>query len=168
MVGNCRFHRWHDAKGLMNPAEIVIDEVSASACSWPRCFFEKAFVRRVTLQQIKNQITHYLKKTCQRARTWPGVMAEMNRHGFCVFIHTLCQGAVPSLYENDKLMIFATEVEAQREIADFAMERLQQFMNGERDFDDAISVEEYVMKVEVLPDGSVKDGHGNHFGPAPL
>jgi hypothetical protein len=34
-------------------------------------------------------------------------------------------------------------------------------MEGERDFDDAITVEEYVVEVEVRPDGRVvtADGH---------
>jgi hypothetical protein len=35
--------------------------------------------------------------------------------------------------------------------------RLQEFMDGQRDFDDAITVEEYVVEVDVLPDGSVVD-----------
>ena len=64
----------------------------------------------------------------------------------------------------ERICVFATEIEAQREIVDFAMIRLQQFLDGERDFNDAITVEEYVLEVEVLPDGSVIDANGNHFG----
>ena len=90
----------------------------------------------------------------------------MNTRGFCVFIHTLCQGVVPSLDDGDgKVIVFATEEEAQREIVDLAMIRLQQFLDGQRDFEDAIVVEEFVVGVEVLPDGSVADDDGHHFGP---
>ena len=65
---------------------------------------------------------------------------------------------------NGKLCVFKTEVEAQREIADNAMTRLQEFIDGERDFDDAMTVEEYVVPVDVYPDGSIVDADGNHFG----
>jgi hypothetical protein len=84
--------------------------------------------------------------------------------GFCIYINTFFQGPVPTLFdENDKLCIFATEAEAQREIVDNAITRLGEFLRGERDFDDAIAVEEYVVKVDVLPDGSIIDADGNHF-----
>jgi len=53
---------------------------------------------------------------------------------------------------------------AQREIADDAMERLRQFLDGERDFDDAMTIEDYILPVDVLPDGSVVDEDGNLFG----
>ena len=81
-----------------------------------------------------------------------------NCRGFCVFINTLCEGSTPSVRDGGgKPFIFATEVEAQREIADCMMTRLQEFIDGEdRGFDDAITTEEYVVEVEVLPDGSVK------------
>jgi hypothetical protein len=84
--------------------------------------------------------------------------------GFCIYIDTFCQGPVPTVFdENDKPCIYPTEVEAQREIVDHAMTRLGQFLDGERDFDDAITVEEYVVAVDVHPDGSVVDAEGNRF-----
>ena len=84
---------------------------------------------------------------------------------FCIYINTFFQGPVPTVFgENDQICIFATEAEAQREIVENAVIRLEQFLSGERDFDDAITVEEYVMEVDVLPDGSIKDADGNHFG----
>jgi hypothetical protein len=43
------------------------------------------------------------------------------------------------------------------------MTRLQQFLDGEREYEDAITVEEYVVAVEVQPDGSLIDEHGRHF-----
>jgi hypothetical protein len=82
---------------------------------------------------------------------------------FCIYINTFFQGPIPTVFDNDELSIFATEAEAQREIVDIALTRLGQFLSGERDFDDAIAVEEYVMAVDVLPDGSIVDADGNHF-----
>lgn len=88
----------------------------------------------------------------------------MNRQGFCIFINTFCQGAVPSCYDSDdRPVVFPTRLEAEREIVDLAMIRLQQFLDGERDFDDAITIEEYIVEVDVWPDGSITDEDGNHF-----
>ena len=97
----------------------------------------------------------------------------MNRRGYCIFIDTVFQGAVPSVSEIEStdscdgpkgFCVYATQLEAEREIADFMMTRLQQFLDGERDFDDAVTVEEYVVEVDVLPDGKIVDANGNCFG----
>ena len=88
----------------------------------------------------------------------------MNRRGFCVFINTFCQGPVPSiLSEGDRPLVFATRVEAEREIADYTILRLHQFLVGQRDFEDAITIDEYVVEVDVLPDGSITDESGHRF-----
>ena len=87
------------------------------------------------------------------------------RTGFCIYIDTLFQGPVPIVSDGEKYIVFETELEAQKEIVDDAMIRLQQFLDGERDFDDAISVEEYVVPVTVHPDGVITDKDGNSFGP---
>jgi hypothetical protein len=88
----------------------------------------------------------------------------MTRRGFCIFINTFFQGPVPSvLGEENRPVVFGTRLEAEREIAEFAMIRLQQFLDGERDFEDAMTVEEYIVAVDVLPDGSILDEDGNHF-----
>ncbi len=88
------------------------------------------------------------------------------RTGFCIYIDTLCQGPVPVVSDGeDKYIVFETELEAQREIVDHTMIRLRQFLEGERDFDDAITVEEYVVPVTVHPDGVITDEDGNCFGP---
>lgn len=62
---------------------------------------------------------------------------------------------MPACYEDDHPVVFATELEAQREIADHQLTRIQQFLDGERDFDDAITTDEFVLPVEVLPDGRI-------------
>ncbi len=87
------------------------------------------------------------------------------RQGFCIYIHTFCQGPVPLVSDENGYVVFATELEAQREIADYQMTRLQQFLDGEREFEDAMEVEEYIMPVTVRPDGVIVDEEGRRFGP---
>lgn len=93
-------------------------------------------------------------------------MATNQRNGFCIYVRTLCQGPVPVVSDGeDKYVVFETELDAQKEIADDMMMRLRQFNDGERDFDDAITVEEYIVPVTVHPDGVITDEDGNCFGP---
>ena len=86
------------------------------------------------------------------------------RTGYCIFINTFFQGPVPLVTDGEgRYFVFETELEAQKEIADYAMIRLQQFLDGERDFEDAIQVEEYVVAVTVFQDGTITDEAGNCF-----
>ena len=89
------------------------------------------------------------------------------REGFCIYINTLCQGPVPSVSDENGYCVFASEREAQKEIVDHQMIRLQQFLDGEREFDDAMEVEEYVVPVVVHSDGTITDETGNCFSPYP-
>jgi hypothetical protein len=89
------------------------------------------------------------------------------KNGFCIFIHTLCQGPVPVVSDENGYIVFETELEAQREIVDNQMTRLRQFLDGERDYEDAIAVDEYVVPITVHPDGAIVDADGNCFGPRP-
>lgn len=92
-------------------------------------------------------------------------MAIILRNGYCIYIRTFCQGPVPVVSDGEnKYVVFETELEAQREIADYAMTRIRQFLDGERDFDDAMTVEEYVVPVTVHPDDTITDEDGNCFG----
>lgn len=90
---------------------------------------------------------------------------ENLRDGFCIYINTFCQGPVPVVSDDNGYVVFATELEAQKEIVDNQMTRLQQFLDGEREFGDAIEVEEYVVPVTVHPDGKIVDEDGRCFGP---
>lgn len=80
------------------------------------------------------------------------------KDGYCIFIYALCEGRVPLEFdENDKPVIYSTITEAQKSIAETMMEKLRQFVDGEenRDFEDAITTEEYVVPVQLYSDGSV-------------
>lgn len=86
------------------------------------------------------------------------------RSGFAIFCPTVFQGIMPACYEEDHPVVFATEVEAQREIADNQLIRIQQFLDGQRDFDDAITTDEFVLPVDVLLDGSITVESGRVYG----
>jgi hypothetical protein len=61
-------------------------------------------------------------------------------------------------------VVYSTIEAAQREIVDEVLEKLRQHLAGERDFDDVMTVEDYILPVEVLPDGSILDEDGSIFG----
>lgn len=69
--------------------------------------------------------------------------------GYAIFSPTAFQGNVPACYEGNYPVVFGTELEAQREIADSQLIRIQQFLDGERDPDDAMTTEESVLPVAV-------------------
>lgn len=71
---------------------------------------------------------------------------------------------MPACYEGDYPVVFATELEAQREIADNQLILIQQFLDGERDFDDAIVTDEFVLPVTARSDGSISIEDGRVFG----
>jgi hypothetical protein len=85
--------------------------------------------------------------------------------GFGVFINTIGEGEV-SLYRDEKgrPYFFETRREAEEDIIDVLMIRLRECLEGEREFDDAISVEEYILPVERLADGSLRDEWGREHG----
>ena len=86
--------------------------------------------------------------------------------GYCLFIHTLCDGPIPALTGGDgNYVVFATEQEAQKEIADNLITRLQEFIADERDFADALTIDEYILPVTVDPDGTIADAQGNIYKP---
>lgn len=95
-------------------------------------------------------------------------MQESNqpvRSGYAIFRDYLFQGHVPACYdETDYPVVFVTELEAQREIADTQLTRIQEFLDGEREYEDAITTDEFVLPVDVWPDGSVSTETGRKYG----
>lgn len=61
-------------------------------------------------------------------------------------------------------MVYETKTEAPAEILDDFLEKQRQFFEGERDFEDAMTIEDMICKVTQLPDGSVVDEWGRVFG----
>jgi hypothetical protein len=85
-------------------------------------------------------------------------------HGLCIYMNTHFQGPTLAVRDDDRPCVFATEREAQLEMVEFAMTRLRQFIDGERDLQDAITIQEFVVPVTLVSDGSVRDEHGRCFG----
>ena len=79
-------------------------------------------------------------------------------------MNTYFQGPSLAVRDNDLPCVFATEREAQLAIVEFAMIRLRQFIDDERDFQDAITIQEFVVPVTLFLDGSVRDENGRCFG----
>jgi hypothetical protein len=89
----------------------------------------------------------------------------MNSTGYCIFLDTICQGRIPAWHDEKGMpVVYETIEAAQREINDDVMEHLRQFLAGERDFYDAAAIEDYILSVDVLLDGSILDVDGNVFG----
>lgn len=86
------------------------------------------------------------------------------RSGYAIFCPTVFQRTMPACYEEDYPVVFATELEAQREIADNQLIRIQQFLDGERDYGDAIATDEFVVPVDVWPDGRITIEGGRTYG----
>ncbi|HEV2692851.1 MAG TPA: hypothetical protein VG347_08125 [Verrucomicrobiae bacterium] len=88
-----------------------------------------------------------------------------SQSAFCIFIDTVCEGRIPAWHDGNSMpVVYPTVEAAQRDIADDVIDKLNQFLEGERDFDDAMTVEDYILPVDVLPDGSIVDEDGNCFG----
>lgn len=85
--------------------------------------------------------------------------------GYCIYVDTVLEGPLPVERDGQGYpFVYMTLLEAQHAIAEDTIERIRQFFIGEREFDDAMTVEEYIVKVDVLPDGSVCDESGQCFG----
>lgn len=90
---------------------------------------------------------------------------QPTQSGFAIFIETICEGLVPAWYDDRNLPVFySTELEAQREVADDLMQRIEQFLAGERDFEDAVTIDDLILPVDVWPDGSISIEDGRIFG----
>jgi hypothetical protein len=55
-------------------------------------------------------------------------------------------------------------LEAQREVADNQLTRIQEFLDGQRDYDDAMTTDEFILPVDVWPDRRVSIEDGSIFG----
>ena len=87
-----------------------------------------------------------------------GTKPALPSKAFCIFIETICEGRVPLVKDaQGNPFLFLTREEAERDIVESMMIRLQQCLDGEREFDDAIEVEEFIVKVSVLADGTVHE-----------
>ncbi len=73
---------------------------------------------------------------------------------------------MPACYDDDLPVVFPSELEAQCEIADAQISLIRQFLDRERDFHDAISTDEFILPVELWPDGTISTPDGRRYGKA--
>ncbi|SHI67133.1 hypothetical protein SAMN02745181_0623 [Rubritalea squalenifaciens DSM 18772] len=77
-------------------------------------------------------------------------MMQEEEKGYMIVIDSLLGGVVPSVLGDHGPILFATEREAQEEIVSHLMFRLNEFLEGERDFESAVSLEEYVVVASLI------------------
>lgn len=157
---HCRANSWRETADYLESGEASRIDFIAEECSDADEAQSIAGTYERIIQEIETQINSAPKRRRLRKQT----TAAADR-GYCVFIDTIFQGTTVSVHgENDLPFVFPSEREAQLEIVDFHMTRVQEFIEGERDYDDALEIEEYVMPVTVLPDGMVVDECGRRYG----
>jgi len=83
---------------------------------------------------------------------------------FLVCIDTVIEGRVAAVRDGEENpIIFHSLEEAQREIVENMIDRLQEFLDGDRDFEDAICLEEFAVPVSIANDGMITDADGNCY-----
>ena len=76
---------------------------------------------------------------------------------YALFVDSLCDGPVPVEFDAaGRPVLYPTLDAARRVIAEDVIDRLREYLAGQRDFDDAMNPEECPCPVEVLPDGTVR------------
>lgn len=83
-------------------------------------------------------------------------MIARKTEGYCVFIDSICEGIVPSVFdEKSRPVVFETFEGAEAEIIDYGESRLGHASSDEEKRIYEEDTEEFVLKVEVLEDGTV-------------
>lgn len=156
-----REEAWRNTAILLETGESPTEFFLAEECSKPEEARDIAEIYRSIIERIRKQLD------AQHALPAPDPLPPPNEGatpGFAIYIDTFFTGAVPcERNESDLPVAYATERDAQIEIVDSTLIRLHQFLAGERDFADATTVEEYIVPVDLHPDGSITDEAGNKF-----
>lgn len=159
----CRAESWRETAQFLESGHAPRDDFIAEECSKPieaagiARHYER-IIRDVEKQLTANDAAKIRKTRSPRKETRP-------KTGFCIFTEMFFQGSVLAVRDGDELpCVFATEREAQAEIANFWITRLQEFIDGERDFEDVAKIDEYVVPVTVFRDGSIAGPDGRKFG----
>ena len=85
----------------------------------------------------------------------------MNETFYTIVGESIVDGLQPTVMVSEgnspfEYLLFPTEREAQLEIVDRIMTKLEEFIDGERDFDDAVALDEHILEV-------VRHGGGKVF-----
>mgnify|MGYP001552053244 CR=1 FL=1 len=89
-----------------------------------------------------------------------------SRPAFAIFTETICEGLIPAWHdERGYPVTYLSEKEAQREIAEMLVGQLQDFLDGNREFEDAIVTSDFILPVDLWPDGCISTEDGRSFKP---
>ena len=85
---------------------------------------------------------------------------RMNEAFYMIVGESVVEGLQPTVMVSEgdspfEPLLFPTEREAQMEMADRMMSKLEEFIDGERDFDDAVALDEHVLEVVRRGDGKI-------------
>lgn len=93
------------------------------------------------------------------------IATKGSKPAFIILTPTLCEGAVPAWWDEHGFPVtYETEREAQVEIAKMMLEKIQQFLMHERDFEDATFCDDFIVAVDVFPDRTIALENGQTFG----
>jgi hypothetical protein len=83
------------------------------------------------------------------------------RSGYCLFVDAICGGSTPvERDEAGKWVLYSTAQAAEAEIIDIFEQRIVEYKEGERTFEETLVDEFYVMPVSVKSGGAVVDEAG--------
>jgi hypothetical protein len=158
-----REQSWRKTAAYLETEEFPDDDVFLiEGCSSPQEATNIADAYARIIETIRKQQTAQAAPQKNPDRKNPS--KDKVEPAFTIYINAFCSGLVAiERDENNLPVAYATEHGAQMEIVDSTILRLEQFLAGERDFDDAITIEEYVVPVDLHPDGSITDEDGNTY-----
>lgn len=159
---DARLQSWRATAEYLESGHAPSDDFIAEECHRPE---EAAAIARHYQSIIAKIETQLRAPRTPRQRTSERRRKARPQTGYCVFMNTFFDGPTVAVrYGDNRPWVFASEREAQLDIVDSLKIQLAQFESGERDYEDAISIDEYVVPVTVLNDGSVLDEHGRTHG----
>jgi len=139
----CRADSWRETAGYLESVHATRDDFIAEECSNADEARSIASIYERIIREIEMQLQPPARR--RRKHQTSQQMSPQLRSGYCVFINAFFQGTTVSVFDGENWpVVFPTKREAQLEIVDFHMIRLNEFIDGDRDYEDALEVEEYV------------------------
>lgn len=138
-----REQSWRDTAQYLTTGEMGGEFFLIEECSDPEEATNIANDYRKIIDRIRNQIT--AQQTAAASPEYLTRPKEGTGAGYAIYIDTFLQGPVAvERDENNKPVTYPTERAAHCKIAESTIIRLEQFLAGERDFEDATTIEESI------------------------
>jgi hypothetical protein len=92
------------------------------------------------------------------------MMETNNEHGYIIAVDSLAEGCTAVQRGADGMpVVYETRIEAERDVVQDFITRLQEFLRGERAFDDATFLEDCILEVTRNANGSLEDDYGRKY-----